>query len=100
MKILTDAYLNEFSGRVGEVTPEPEIAISKTFKENVVRPILKRHFRRDEFLGRINEIVYFLPFSRSELIKLVNKELKFWANKVRFFLWFILKLKILNLNYY
>ncbi len=21
-------------------------------------------FRRDEFLGRINEIVYFLPFSR------------------------------------
>ena len=33
------------------------------------------HFRRDEFLGRINEIVYFLPFSHSELLSLVTKEL-------------------------
>ncbi|KAG2457338.1 CLPB protein, partial [Polypterus senegalus] len=58
-----------------------KIAISKKFKENVIRPILKAHFRRDEFLGRINEIVYFLPFSHSELIQLVNKELNFWAKK-------------------
>ncbi|KFQ07046.1 Caseinolytic peptidase B protein, partial [Leptosomus discolor] len=41
------------------------------------------HFRRDEFLGRINEIVYFLPFCHSELIQLVNKELNFWAKKVK-----------------
>lgn len=40
------------------------------------------HFRRDEFLGRINEIVYFLPFSHSELLQLVSKELSFWAKKV------------------
>lgn len=46
-----------------------------------MRPILKRHFGRDEFLGRINEIVYFLPFSRQELLTLVNLELKHWAEK-------------------
>ena len=42
----------------------------------------QKHFRRDEFLGRINEIVYFLPFSRAELGKLVTKELNFWASRV------------------
>jgi ATP-dependent Clp protease ATP-binding subunit ClpB len=57
------------------------ITISRNFKEKVVQPILKRHFRRDEFLGRINEIVYFLPFSQSELLQLVTKELNFWAQK-------------------
>lgn len=45
------------------------------------------HFRRDEFLGRINEIVYFLPFCHSELIQLVNKELNFWAKKVKNYSW-------------
>ncbi|XP_043928958.1 caseinolytic peptidase B protein homolog [Protopterus annectens] len=60
-----------------------KITISKKFKENVIRPILKAHFRRDEFLGRINEIVYFLPFSHSELIQLVSKELHFWAKKAK-----------------
>jgi len=43
---------------------------------------LQQHFRRDEFLGRINEIVYFLPFSRTELNKLVMKEMDLWAQKV------------------
>ncbi|KAL3879798.1 hypothetical protein ACJMK2_032081 [Sinanodonta woodiana] len=60
-----------------------KITISRKFKDNVIRPILKRHFRRDEFLGRINEIVYFLPFSRSELSKLVVKELEFWAERAK-----------------
>ena len=62
---------------------EEKIAISKHFKEQVVRPILKRHFGRDEFLGRINEMVYFLPFSHSELMTLVEKELVFWAGKAK-----------------
>ncbi|XP_009320761.1 PREDICTED: caseinolytic peptidase B protein homolog, partial [Pygoscelis adeliae] len=71
-----------------EVVPEDvqmtdKITISKQFKEKVIRPILKAHFRRDEFLGRINEIVYFLPFCHSELIQLVNKELNFWAKKAK-----------------
>jgi ATP-dependent Clp protease ATP-binding subunit ClpB len=60
------------------------IVISKTFKDNVVKPILKRHFKRDEFLGRINEFVYFLPFSRKELIQLVTRELEYWSKKVEF----------------
>ncbi|XP_068122662.1 mitochondrial disaggregase [Hyperolius riggenbachi] len=66
-----------------DVQIEEKITISKQFKENVIRPILKAHFRRDEFLGRINEIVYFLPFCRSELSQLVSKELNMWAKKAK-----------------
>ena len=87
--------------------PEKEvIAISREFKEDIVEPILKvwivkdlnnvkvylsfslslsqRHFHRDEFLGRINDIVYFLPFSRSELNKLVEQELITWQCRVSY----------------
>lgn len=60
-----------------------KIKISRHFKEKVVQPILKFHFGRDEFLGRINEIVYFLPFSRSELTELVAREMEFWAAKAK-----------------
>ena len=52
--------------------------IDKEFKQSVVKPILKSHFKRDEFLGRINEFVYFLPFSDSELRQLVEFQLKMW----------------------
>eukprot|EP00794_Sanderia_malayensis_P007190 gene7190-7996_t len=58
-----------------------KVTISRKFKESVIYPILKRHFRRDEFLGRITEIVYFVPFSRSELRQLVDKELNFWLRR-------------------
>lgn len=73
------------SEREGEPVGEAEEAlqVSRKFKDTVVRPILKRHFGRDEFLGRINEIVYFLPFSRQELLTLVHMELKAWAEKAR-----------------
>jgi ATP-dependent Clp protease ATP-binding subunit ClpB len=37
--------------------------------------VVQQHFRRDEFLGRINEMVYFLPFSTGELRALVEREL-------------------------
>ncbi|XP_061224228.1 mitochondrial disaggregase [Neopsephotus bourkii] len=66
-----------------DVQVSDQITISKQFKEKVIRPILKAHFKRDEFLGRINEIVYFLPFCHAELIQLVNKELNFWAKKAK-----------------
>ncbi|XP_073404576.1 mitochondrial disaggregase isoform X2 [Dendrobates tinctorius] len=71
---------NRLAGNLDDIQTE-KITISKQFKENVIRPILKAHFRRDEFLGRINEIVYFLPFCRSELSQLVLKELNMWAKK-------------------
>lgn len=63
--------------------PEETLEVSRHFKDGVVRPILKKHFGRDEFLGRINEIVYFLPFSRQELLTLVNMELQLWAEKAK-----------------
>ena len=63
------------------VVSETNVEVSKHFKERVIRPILKRHFKRDEFLGRINEMVYFLPFSRQELNQLVTKELEYWAKR-------------------
>lgn len=62
---------------------EEQITISRKFKDNIVRPILKQHLLKDEFLGRINEMVYFLPFSHSELRQLVVKELEFWAAKAK-----------------
>lgn len=62
---------------------EEQITISRKFKDFVVQPILKRHFKRDEFLGRITEMVYFLPFSRSELHELVLRELNYWSGKAK-----------------
>ncbi|KAG9471776.1 hypothetical protein GDO78_022908 [Eleutherodactylus coqui] len=73
---------NRLAENLNDIQTE-KITISKQFKENVIRPILKAHFRRDEFLGRINEIVYFLPFCRSELSQLVLKELNTWAKKAK-----------------
>lgn len=64
-----------------ENTVEEDVTISRKFKEAIVYPILKSHFQRDEFLGRITEFVYFLPFSKTELNLLVEKELQFWATR-------------------
>ena len=44
---------------------------------------MQHQFKRDEFLGRINEILYFLPFSRAELHRLVERELELWRERVR-----------------
>ncbi|EFX69276.1 hypothetical protein DAPPUDRAFT_329298 [Daphnia pulex] len=63
--------------------PTISISISREFDEFIIRPILKRHFGRDEFLGRINEIVYFQPFSSDEIHQLVKKELDFLAKKAK-----------------
>ncbi|KAG8226018.1 hypothetical protein J437_LFUL004139 [Ladona fulva] len=73
----------KYAGDIKDEDLPEKIVISRQFKERVVQPILKRHFRRDEFLGRINEIIYFLPFSRSELFQLVRKELEWWAKKAK-----------------
>uniref|UniRef100_A0A673BBV2 ClpB homolog, mitochondrial AAA ATPase chaperonin n=1 Tax=Sphaeramia orbicularis TaxID=375764 RepID=A0A673BBV2_9TELE len=73
----------KLADNLDDVQKSDDIKISRQFKESVIRPILKAHFRRDEFLGRINEIVYFLPFCHSELLQLVSKELNFWAKKAK-----------------
>ncbi|XP_069390734.1 mitochondrial disaggregase [Paralichthys olivaceus] len=73
----------KLADKLEDVQKRDDVKISRQFKESVIRPILKAHFRRDEFLGRINEIVYFLPFCHSELLQLVSKELSFWAKKAK-----------------
>ena len=40
--------------------------------------MLKQHFKRDEFIGRINEILFFLPFTTEQLRGLAQKELLKW----------------------
>lgn len=49
--------------------------IDEDFKKVVMYPLLKRAFKRNEFLGRINEIVYFLPFTPEQCLSLVEIEL-------------------------
>merc|ERR1711994_1217654 len=78
-----DIARERYAGNIEDQDIGEKITISRHFKEKVVQPILKYHFGRDEFLGRINEIVYFLPFSRQELFQLVDRELQFWAKKAK-----------------
>ncbi|XP_057314855.1 caseinolytic peptidase B protein homolog [Hydractinia symbiolongicarpus] len=80
LRRLTKQVYEKKHNKIAEDSEE-KIILSRNFKENIVYPILKRHFRRDEFLGRISEFVYFLPFSKSELMQLVDNELKFWAKR-------------------
>eukprot|EP01147_Barroeca_monosierra_P002992 gene2992-5781_t len=62
---------------------DDQFTLSKQFKEQIIRPILKGHFKRDEFLGRIDEILYFVPFSKSELNQLVLLELNKWRDRAK-----------------
>ncbi|XP_063934665.1 mitochondrial disaggregase-like [Zophobas morio] len=72
-----------FSTNQTDIATPALLQVSKDFRDRVVRPILISHFRRNEFLGRINEIVYFLPFSEKELEELVEKELQKWKEKAK-----------------
>lgn len=60
-----------------------QISLSRKFIEHTIYPILYEHFRRDEFLGRINEVLFFLPFSEEELKEITSRELSRWAEKAR-----------------
>ncbi|CAF1158890.1 unnamed protein product, partial [Didymodactylos carnosus] len=71
----------ESSNAVNTDSDQQRLIISKQFKDDIVKPILKKHFRRNEFLGRINEMVYFLPFSKSEINQLLIKELEYWKQR-------------------
>jgi len=54
--------------------------ISGDFAQKNIMPILKKHFKRDEFLGRINEILFFLPFTEEERLLLAHREVEKWKN--------------------
>ena len=51
------------------------------FLRYAIHPILKRHFRREEFLGRINDIVVFHPLLDKDLTETVETELGRWRVK-------------------
>ena len=80
---LASEEIAEYVLRKSEEDLNEGISISRDFKERVVQPILKHHFQRYEFLGRISEVVYFLPFSHSEVLHLVEKRLEFWAERAK-----------------
>eukprot|EP00667_Euglena_gracilis_P009705 EG_transcript_9858 len=59
----------------------PEDQIPEEFKVKVVQPILRQALKRDEFLGRINEVLYFLPFTPEQLRELAERQLQKWAKR-------------------
>ncbi|OMH86283.1 Caseinolytic peptidase B protein-like protein [Zancudomyces culisetae] len=72
-----EAEKNEFTNPLKDDYNSPQ----KKFINQVIYPILRSHFRRDEFLGRITEILYFLPFNSQELHMIAEKEMVKWAEK-------------------
>jgi len=46
-----------------------------------LHPVLKKAFKRDEFLGRINQIVVFLPLTNQEISQVIEIELKKWQKR-------------------
>ena len=68
--IMTSNLATRELSQLREERGEEEIKISEDFKTDTILPILKKHFKREEFIGRITEIVCFLPFSRSEVEQL------------------------------
>ncbi|KAG2172336.1 hypothetical protein INT43_004878 [Umbelopsis isabellina] len=63
--------------------PDNDITLSRRFIDRVIYPILYDHFGRDEFLGRINEVLFFLPFDEKELKEITSRELMRWAEKAK-----------------
>jgi hypothetical protein len=62
---------NDFRNAVEESS-----SVTKKFMNHTIYPILRNHFQRDEFLGRINEVLLFLPFTDGELRAIVEMELR------------------------
>lgn len=56
---------------------------TERFLRFVVHPILKRSFKRDEFIGRINDTILFHPFSKQDLEATVTMELNRWATRAK-----------------
>ncbi|KLO08748.1 hypothetical protein SCHPADRAFT_880206 [Schizopora paradoxa] len=63
-----------------EDRPEEYTRVVGDFNRSI-HPILKQSLRRDEFLGRINQIVVFLPLNEEEISVVINKELTTWAKR-------------------
>lgn len=62
----------------GEMENETGPLVGGDFAQKTIMPILKHAFRRDEFIGRINEILFFLPFTLEQRLALAKKEVEKW----------------------
>eukprot|EP00993_Chasmostoma_nieuportense_P007731 NODE_990_length_1722_cov_19.679624_g929_i0.p1 GENE.NODE_990_length_1722_cov_19.679624_g929_i0~~NODE_990_length_1722_cov_19.679624_g929_i0.p1 ORF type:complete len:250 (-),score=69.07 NODE_990_length_1722_cov_19.679624_g929_i0:123-872(-) len=57
--------------------------LTEEFRLQTLQPLLKHALKRDEFLGRINEILCFLPFTEAQLCQLVHRELVKWQSRAK-----------------
>ncbi|MES1921090.1 Para-hydroxybenzoate--polyprenyltransferase, mitochondrial precursor (PHB:polyprenyltransferase), partial [Bonamia ostreae] len=64
-----------------QILSDESTRLSRKFVEKRIYPVLHKHFHRDEFIGRINEILFFLPFNEKELKTLTSIELEKWAER-------------------
>ncbi|KAH8111537.1 P-loop containing nucleoside triphosphate hydrolase protein [Phellopilus nigrolimitatus] len=62
--------------------PEEYMRVVGQFNR-AIYPILKRELKRDEFLGRINQIVVFLPLSQEEIGTVIKGELDIWRRRAQ-----------------
>ncbi|KAH8105062.1 P-loop containing nucleoside triphosphate hydrolase protein [Phellopilus nigrolimitatus] len=62
--------------------PEEYMRVVGQFNR-AIYPILKRELKRDEFLGRINQIVVFLPLSQEEIGTVIKRELDVWRRRAQ-----------------
>lgn len=60
--------------------PEEYLRIVREFNRTLY-PALKAKFERDEFLGRINQIIVFLPLNLEEIASVVEGELNMWRKR-------------------
>ncbi|KAL5512881.1 hypothetical protein ACEPAH_3279 [Sanghuangporus vaninii] len=63
-----------------EGRPESYVHHIQDFTRSI-RPQLKCHLNRDEFIGRINQIVVFLPLNQEEIEVAVQRELSMWCKR-------------------
>ena len=60
--------------------PEEYMRVMNDFNREIY-PQLKARLRRDEFLGRINQMVVFLPLNDEEIGIVIGKELDIWRRR-------------------
>jgi ATP-dependent Clp protease ATP-binding subunit ClpB len=70
-------------GRSHLADGEEDELFSMEFKDDVIQPILIQHFHHPEFVGRITELVFFMPFTVEQLILLSERELVMWRKNAK-----------------
>ncbi|KLO08732.1 hypothetical protein SCHPADRAFT_596821 [Schizopora paradoxa] len=68
--------------KFAEAGHEEYLRVIREFNREI-HPILKHALKRDEFLGRINQIVVFLPLNEEEISIVINNELKVWKLRAK-----------------